>query len=305
MRLHWNGKDITDRVNIAGCVVRDYSGNKSDCLDLTLENAADWFRWGPEEDDEIVLTEGKYSTGRLFLGAVAPDGNRYRVLATSLPKAAGRRAWQSWNGTSLGAVFDACAAECGMEARIYGVSRDIPYAYLLRKQETAAGLLARVGEWEGMTVKAYDGVFRGIGITYAQERARAAAMSLDAEGGGAVYRNRPRVKWAGVEVRSPWAAASARDTAVTSGEIRVFPNLPARTVEQAGRWARGLLLSHNRTAETLEVSEKLNTDLLSMARADVTADGAMGGKWIIDEAEHDFVNETTRAVMYRVIGTVR
>lgn len=303
MRLFWNGKDITESVSIVECVARDYSGGRSDCLDLTLEDSAKWFRWAPEDDDEIVLTEGTYSTGRMFLSAIAPEGTRYRVLAASLPKSAARGAWQNWNGVTLGNLFEALAAECGFGAEIYGIESGLLYTYLLRQYDAPAEMLARIGEWEGMMVKAYDGRMRGIGIEWAQQRKPSATLKLDAE--SAEYRNLTRYKWTGVTVQSPWASASARDTAVTAGSEMVFPNLPARTAEQAGRWARGILLCHNRKAETLEVSGELNTDLLAMARVDVNADGAMGGKWIVDEAEHDFINKTTRVKLERVIETVR
>ena len=58
MELTWNGRNITDSVNITGCVHRDVSGGRSDCLELTLDHASRWYSWNPQEDDEIIITHG-------------------------------------------------------------------------------------------------------------------------------------------------------------------------------------------------------------------------------------------------------
>lgn len=86
MELYWMGKNITRFVNITGCEHRDFSGGKCDCLELTLDNASDWYRWGPREDDEVRVTDGPFDTGTLYLTAVLPTEGRYRLLATGVSR---------------------------------------------------------------------------------------------------------------------------------------------------------------------------------------------------------------------------
>ncbi|MBO4299743.1 MAG: hypothetical protein J5998_13215, partial [Clostridia bacterium] len=74
---------------------------------------------------------------------------------------------------------------------------------------------------------------------------------------------------------------------------------------QAGRWARGLLMSRNREAERLTVETELNAALSAMTRVDVAGGTDMDGKWIIDEAEHDLIGGSTRATMKRVVDTIQ
>ena len=90
MQLYWQGTDITESVNVTGCVIRDACGDRTDMLELKLDRAADWYRWAPEEDDEIILTDGVYTTGTMYLNAVIPEGDQYRVLATGTKRAAAR-----------------------------------------------------------------------------------------------------------------------------------------------------------------------------------------------------------------------
>ena len=41
-----------------------------------------------------------------------------------------------------------------------------------------------------------------------------------------------------------------------------------------------------------------------MARVDVTGDREAAGQWLIEEAEHDLVRETSRVRMHRCVWTV-
>ena len=73
----------------------------------------------------------------------------------------------------------------------------------------------------------------------------------------------------------------------------------------AGRWARGLLLHHNRRAETLRLQSELNAGLTAMARIDIESATDMDGAWIVDEVEHDMVDSRTTARLLRCLTTIR
>lgn len=305
MELSWNGIDITGSVNITGCVHRESAGGRSDCLELTLDHASRWYGYAPEEDDEIILTHGDYSTGKLYLNAVIPVGDQYRILATSVKRAAARKAWASYAGTTLKGIFDICAAECGMEGRLYGADGRLPYTFALRRNEGVAAFLNRIGEWEGLCVKARNGVFLGVSVALAQEREAEAGFEISAKQEGVTWRRRDNMKYTGLTVQTPFAKATARDAGAKGNNAPIITCLPAMDNAQAGRWARGLLLMHNRRAETLTIEKGLDTGLAPMARVEVSGGTAMNGDWLIDETEHDLFNGRTTANLLRVISTVK
>lgn len=305
MELYYQGRNITEHVNITGCVHRDVSGGRCDCLELTLDHASVWYRWGPQEDDEIILSEGEYSTGTLYLNAVIPLGDQYRVLATSVKRAAARRAWGSYHETTLQKLFDACAGECQMESRLYGIDGNLPYPYVLRRNEGAAAFLQRLGQWEGLSVKAVNGAFRGIGVEWAQGREPELSMEITSTQEGVTYRRRENLKYTGLTIQTPYARATARDTAAQGNNAPILTHLPARDNAQAGRWARGLLLMHNRLAEELSIDMGLNTGLSAMSRLEVTGGTDMSGQWMAEEVEHDFFHRRTAVKLLRVIDTIQ
>lgn len=305
MRLTWNGTDITDYCNIAGCVYRDAAGGRSDLLELKMNNASTWYRWGPEEGDEVAVFDGTYTTGKLYLTAVIPERNKYRILASSMKPAANRKAWAGFTDFSFRALIERCAAECGMTAKIFGTEENLLIPYAMRKGEGCGAFIDRIARAEGFRIKAYDGAIRAISLAYAEGMNPANRITLTDQQDGVTYRRRGNLKYTTLTVQSPWAQASATDTAAEGNNPRTVTTLPARDGAIAGRWARNLLKDHNRKAEELTVEQRLNTTLSALSRVSVDGGTDMDGEWIVEEAEHDLVNRTTMAKMYRVIDTIR
>ena len=104
---------------------------------------------------------------------------------------------------------------------------------------------------------------------------------------------------------SPFAKASAYDSSVDGDNQPVVTTLPALDGAQAGRWARGLLLNHNRQAEELNMSMEFNAGLTAFARIDIESDTDANGEWVVDETEHDLILLKSTARLFRCITTIR
>jgi len=305
MNLRWNGTDITSYVNITGCVHRDVSGGRSDCLELTLDHASVWYHWEPQEDDVIEIDHNGYSTGSLYLNAVIPVGDQFRVLATSVKSSAQRKSWGCYKNTNLAKIVEKVASECGMGGKVFGADGLLPYDFILRQNEGCAAFLNRIGEWDGLCVKAYQGAFRAISVPWAQAREPIGRIEINSKQEGVTYRRRDGMKYTGLTVQSPAARATARDTSMKGNNIPTVVDLPAMNNAQAGRWARGLLLMHNRRFEEVTIEQGLNLSMSAMTRIDITGATPATGKWLVDEVEHDLFNRHTTTKLLRVIDTIQ
>lgn len=301
MNLYYKGADITGSVNITRCVHRDVSHGRADSLEIEMDHAAAWYRWGVKTDDTIRILHNGYDTGILYLNAVHPEGDRFKIIATSLPSAARRRAWGSFENKTLSTIVRHLAAECGLEAKLYGVSASFAYRFLLRRNEGCAAFLDRLGIWEGAAVKAFNGAFRAISVEYAQGLAASRTLRITTEQEGVTYTRRNNTKFSGVTIATPYTQATAWDADAEGDNHPILTHLPAYDVAQANRWARGLLLMHNRKAERLTVECAFDAAFTSMIRVDVDGNTDANGEWLIDEAEHDLINGRTTAKMLRVL----
>lgn len=305
MELYYQGVDITEEVSITKAVHRDVSSGRCDALDLELDHAAAWYSWKPEIDDKIVLIHDGYSTGDLYLNTILPEEGKYRIIATSYPRAALRKRWASYEGMTLGNLFSNCAAECGMTGALYGISEGLQYTYLTRQNEGVAAFLDRLMKWEGAVLKTVQGRFAGISAAYVQEQDAAQTIEITADQPGVAYVKRENAKLDRLTVITPYGKATAEDADSSSGIDSTIATLPAMDNAQAGRWARGLLLMQNRRAEELSVGMEFNGGLSAMVRVDVDGETDASGEWIVDEVEHDFVNLRSTVKMLRCIYNVR
>ena len=304
IRLTWNGTDITGYCTITGCIHRETAG-KSDTLELQLDRAATWYRWGPEEGDTICVDSGDYSTGELYLTAVIPNGDQYRLIASGIKEKANRTTWDSFEEKTFLEIFDRCAAECGMSGKIYGTDERLLIPYCLRHGEGAAGFLNRIATMEGFKLKTWNGTLRAIYLPWAEEQEPSITMKLTEKTSGVTYRRRKNTAWKGLTVKSPWASAYARDMNITNDNAPILAGLPAQNAMQAGRWARSLLRENNRKAEELRIEQRLNLKMGALARVNINGNTDMNGEWIVEEAEHDLIHKRTSALLYRVISTIR
>ena len=304
MEIYYQGKDITDLVQVRKCVSRDTCGGRCDSLEIEFENAAGWYNWGPEEDDQIIVAMNGYDTGVMYLNTVLPEDGKYRVLATALPCIARKKEYRSFSQKSISEIMRACGMVTGMGFAVYGIDENTVIPYIQQENESAAAFLYRLLKWEGAQLKCENGQYVAIGISYAQERQAHQTIEITAKQRGTEYR-RGGGKYRSVTVLTPYAKATAEDLIVPSTHAQITADLPARNDIQAGRWARGLLLHHNRQDETLTIETDFNPGFSAMTRIDITGGTDGTGEWIIEEAEHDFKNKTSRAKLFRCIQTIQ
>ncbi len=305
MNVIYNGTNITDDVDVKRCIHRDVSGGRRDMLDIEFEYSNKWFGWNPQRDDTIQIELNGYDTGKLYVNTILPEQGRYRIIATGAKSAARRKAWASYEKKTLGFIMGVCAAECGMEYGLFGISGNSSYPYLLREYEDSMAFLDRILMLEGGRLKCLNGKLRGIGIEFAQGLPAGQHVEIDSSQLQARYTHREDIKYSGVTIQTPYAKASAFDSSASGGIHLIITTLPALDNAQAGRWARGLLLNHNRTAEELELGMEFNEGLTALARIDIESDTDANGEWVVDTVEHDFVTLKSKATLYRCITTIR
>lgn len=305
VRLIYEGTDITDYVNVTKCVCRDVSCGRADSLELEFDHAAVWYKWGPKENDKIIVELDGYSTGIMFLNAVVPRGESFTVLATALPSAARRKTWDTYRDLTLEAIMRRCAIEAGMTAKLYGTDGRMKYTFLMRENEGVAAFLDWLGKLEGLAIKAANGAFRAVSIEYAQSLNAVQTMYIDTKQQGVTYTRQELNKISKLTIASPYARVSATDSGATYGNSSTITTLPIMDVVQAGRWARGLLLSRNRQAESLTIKSAFNPAMVALTRVDIEGTTDANGEWIVDDVEHDLVNLESNTKMLRVMSTIR
>ncbi len=111
------------------------------------------------------------------------------------------------------------------------------------------------------------------------------------------------MSWTGVTIDTPFGKGSARDGGAT-GQSVVISDLAVDSDAMAYRWARGILLAHNRQAEVLNIEMDFNPGYTAMVRIDVKSTTDAAGNWIIDNVEQNLLDGRTKAKMLRCVSTI-
>lgn len=305
MQLFYEGVDITQDVDITKCIHQDASGGRCDCLEIELENAAIWYGWGPKQGDRIEAYKNGYSTGILYLNTILPANGKYRILATSTPGAARRKTYATYENMRIDEIMAICAAECGMGNALFGVDAGIIFPYAIRQMESAPAFLNRLLRLEGAVLKTLNGKFTAISVEYAQALEAAQTIRISSDQAQVHYIRRDNARLSGITILTPYAQSTAEDAGAAYGQHETYTEYPATDNAQAGRWARSLLLFHNREQEELTIGSEYNPGFTAMTRIDIESAADFGGEWIIDQVEHDLLNGKSRAKLLRCIHTIR
>lgn len=303
VKLIYEGTDMGGYANVIRCVHRAYAHGRADSLELEVDHAAAWYRWKPKKDDAIVAERDGYSTGRMYLNSMVPEGDRFRIVASSLPAAARRVAWQGYENETLSAIMHRCAAECGMGEGIYGLDGDVRYRYMLRRNEGSAAFLERLCRMEGMALMALNGAFRALSVAWAQRRAASVDLWIDTDQPEVTHRRQPAERASALTVYAPGIRVTARDSLGISQNTRSVA-LPATDAAQAGRWARGLLLMENRECERVTMKSAFNAAMKPMVRAQIEGPTDATGSWLVDSVEQDLKDGGTEAVLLRCVESI-
>ena len=306
MKIEYMGTDITDMVEVLSSIVRDTAGGKRcDSLDLEFGNAAGWYSWGPKEDDTIVVSHGGYDSGTMYVNKIIPSDGKYRIVAASLPCTARAKGNASFFGKTIEEIVRSCAMVSGMDYKIFGIDGDTLIPYIERDNEGCAAFLDRILSLESAVLKCVNGRYAVIGIEYAQNLNAAQTVELFSTQDGTKYR-RDGTMYRSLALKTPYASGYAVDSAVDSSHSMMIRNdLPALTDIQAGRWARGKLLSVNRQCESVVIQNIFNPGITAMVRIDITGDTDANGQWLVEEAEHDLINLSTIITLRRCIRTIQ
>lgn len=304
MDIIYQNTNITDMVVVHSCVIHDTCGDRCDSLDIEFENAGGWFKWGPKEDDTIVITHDGYTTCTMYVNTVLSEDNRYRIVATSLPCIARVRGSESFYQKTIRDIMRICGARTSMGFQIFGIDGNLVIPYAERDNEECGAFLNRLLTFEGAKLKCVGGKYTAIGISYAQNRPVIKTMQILATQKGVKYM-RTGTTIRKLTGKTANGEVSAEDLSVPITHAQKTVYLPASTNLQAGRWARGMLLHFNQSCEALMVETSFLPSITSLLRVDIIGDTDANGEWIVNEVTHDIKELKTTITLNRCFSMIR
>lgn len=156
IQLTYNGVDITEKVSINRCWHDMYAAERSDTLQLRLNDANIlWDKWAPAVGDEIRVDYGSISTGTMFVSRIVPQNGTFDILAQSAPASGFELQNKAWQKVKLLQIGEEIAERNGLSFVSYGVE-DRLYDYILQKNESDFAFLSHRALLEGCSFLVYN-----------------------------------------------------------------------------------------------------------------------------------------------------
>lgn len=297
MKIFYKNVDISASVDAKECYFDSYSGKNGDALKLKIKDSSNiWDKYDPQIGNEIIITSGNISTGKMNVVSVAPESGYYTIHATSLPIGWNGKRCMEWNRITFKQLCRDAAARHGLEYKDYD-SNDRIYSYLCQDMQNDFEFIQKLATYEGNAVCVKDGILITYGIETLESTKVSNVITIDVSN-KLEFERRPKYGECTV------IGSSERHTyTVRSGpELVKKIDIQTDSLETLETYAKNLLKASDRKTETGRFYTKPLADNLNAGTVTVlwSDKDTFNGRIFIEHIRHDFLNNQSKVFFRRV-----
>ena len=156
MRLIYEGKDITNDVEINKADIYDRAGGKADSMDLIIADTISlWSKWKPAKGDRIKYQSKGFDTGIMYVDEWEQDPGIIILRAISTPLESKTEKTRTWRNIRFLKIAQDISAIYGLTLKTYHINNHL-YDHIDQVRETDFGFLNRLCIREGYALKITD-----------------------------------------------------------------------------------------------------------------------------------------------------
>lgn len=320
MRIFYEDRDVSGDVRCAEAELVDRYGSVPDEMTLRFwDEEGIWAAWNPQKGQRLRVVVDGFDTGVQLLDHPVIEGRHCTLRAISAASSARKEGWGAMQQVSLLEIARRCAAETGLELKLYGLADDPRYQRVARGHLTPLAWLVARCELENVAVKVDDNRLLLIGREWAQSQtpaleltlnevsARAERRAYDATGsvtvlcGGMAVKAR-RVAPEGTQiVTETLERGGAGDVENDGGRAVVRNDVAFYSIGEGERYARNLLAARMREERAMRHSVPFDAGLAALSVVQVQGDAAVAGLWTVKSVTHCPIEDKSHMELEAVI----
>ena len=249
IKLEYKGVDITGKVSINTCYHDMYAENKADGLYLRVNDVNHiWDTWQPKPNDEIKVTYGAISTGKMYVVQCTPVNGLYVIKATAAPPGYKKKNSKAWQQVKLLQIAQEIAGRHGLEFKQYGVTNQ-QYQYILQANMDDFTFLSRLCRLESCALIIYDGTLTMYSQQYMENQGTNEQIELSTDADYEFY-DRSATLYGSCEIEGGIYDGSFKVNNGADTVLRATSFVNIGSSAEASRYAMGLLRDANKNAMT-------------------------------------------------------
>lgn len=219
LRVYYNSKEITDKIQVTGCLYEMHAEGEPDSLRLTFaDTKKQWADWKPSaQGDTVRITDGALDSGELYIDALKPVDGRYQLQAYSVPKTAYTVKSRSFDGLGLPQLASRIASDNKLKLKLYDVP-ETQMKYSQQRGQSDLAFLQEACQRAGVSFLVYNGTLCLYGERSIERRDASKTLTLSMSDKFTVTDDR-HAAYASCELRNGSYTGTASDSAVATGKV--------------------------------------------------------------------------------------
>lgn len=302
-QLIYNGKDITDLVDIRECILHDCAGDGADDASISFPDPEKkWSKWNPASGDTVVVNSGDFSSGLMYVDRVEQSSGIFTINVISTPLSAKRPKTRIWRNVRLSEIIADIAANNSLKLETYNIE-DYTYQVISQINRSDIDFLNAVCIREGYSCKVTDNSI----VIFSEKHMESLDSSIiltpeDVNPEYEFHISDSLFQSFTVLYNIPFGdtlsyMATDNDIIGPTGHKIELLN----TIAEAERWSKGYLRYTNKYRVTAYVPLEQKTDIAAGSTLNISDFGSFDGKYYVYRVTQDTVNNKTYLYLRQTI----
>ncbi len=293
MQIIYQGKDITNSVEVKSASITDNAGGVADSVDITFADTDKlWGKWSPQKNDTVQIKHEGFDSGVMFVDELQQERGIYTIRALSIPQSAKSENTKTWEEVRFLELALDCCKNNGFTLQTYGVENQL-YERVDQIDTPDFAFLSQRCLLEGYVLK----LTNNKAVIYSEKHFESltSAKTIYIEGvyGNYKYCNSSRGIYQSCRITYGNFKFEYVPNNAPSGPILKVNKIPVYSVAEAERYSMNMLRYHNKHEIELKFATEIEVGVAAGNVVTITSFGILDGAYFVHKLIHDVVNKKT------------
>lgn len=300
MQLIYEGKDITNAIEIRKADLTDNAGGELDSIEVIFNDPKGlWSQWKPEKNHTIQIKESGLDSGVMYADEIAQQRGSISIKALPIKQEAKTPNIKSWDNIRLFGLAKEIASKHGLTLQTYGVQDQLYFRVDQFEQADLAFLNSRC-ILEGCALKISDGRLIIYNERYMEAQTVAKTLTPDDMDGDFIFKNKSIQVYGSCKIYKNYPYEY--QTPLIHGPVlKVFDVAPG-SLGESQRFTKGLLRYKNKFEQTFTGSIRFNPGIAAGNMLQLSSFGLADGNYFAYQMIHKVAEKRTILKLRKPLG---
>ena len=292
LQLIYEGKDITDAVEIHKADITDNAGGIADSLEIWFDDPEGfWGQWKPKKNDKVQVKENGFDSGLMYIDELEQCRGLFVVRALAIPQDAKTENTKAWENVRFLEIASELARKYGFQLETYDIQNPL-YERVDQFEQADFAFLAWRCLLEGYMLKITSQKVVIYDERYMEAQAPVKTIYIDDFDGDYKFLQKSAWIYGGCriffgDIKYEYKPSGA------FGPVLKFADIFVSSQAEAERFAKNILRSKNKYENTGYCTIELAPGIAAGNVIQIQGVGMADGKYFCEQVTHKLANKKT------------